>query len=135
MTDHLGRSNFAATIARRNQVRFFAVDLLHLNGGDLRGVPLVKRKESLKRILPSRSPHVLYVDYTRSSGGSYAASAASLTLKGSWPSGPIVPMRTMSGCRTGSRSRIRLTAKRKDGRIYLGERGNLHLCPARHICP
>lgn len=71
VTDHFGRSNFAATIARRNQVRFFAVDLLHLNGGDLRGVPLVKRKERLKRILPSRSPHVLYVDYTRSSGGSY----------------------------------------------------------------
>ena len=68
VTDHLGRSNFAALIVCRNQVRFFAFDLLHLNGEDLRGVPLVKRKETLKRILPSRSPHVLYLDHTRGSG-------------------------------------------------------------------
>ena len=36
VNDHLGRSNFAALMARRNQVRFFAFDLLHLNGEDLR---------------------------------------------------------------------------------------------------
>ena len=51
VTDHLGRSNFAALIARRNQVRFFPFDLLHLNGEDLRSVRLVKRKERLQRTI------------------------------------------------------------------------------------
>lgn len=82
VTDHLGRSNFAALMARRNQIRFFAFHLIHLNGEDLRGVPLVKRKERLKRILPSRSPHVLYVDHTRSSGTELYRLCCQLDLEG-----------------------------------------------------
>ena len=60
VTDHLGRSNFAAMMTRRKQVRYFAFDLLHVDGEDLRSWPLLRRKEKLKRILPSRSPHVLF---------------------------------------------------------------------------
>ena len=82
VTDYLGRSNFAAMMARRHQVRFFAFDLLHLDGEDQRGVPLVKRKERLKRILPSRSPHVLYVDHTRGSGTELYSLCCQLDLEG-----------------------------------------------------
>ena len=53
-----------------------------LNGEDLRGVPLVKRKETLKRILPSRSPHVLYVDHTRGSGTELFRLYCQLDLEG-----------------------------------------------------
>jgi hypothetical protein len=68
MVDHLGRSVFAAIMQRRHLARYFAFDLLSLNGQDLRQLPLLARKEKLKRILPSRSPHVLYVDHSRGNG-------------------------------------------------------------------
>jgi ATP-dependent DNA ligase len=48
--------------------RYFALHLLWLNGQDLRQLPLLRRKEKLKRILPSRSSHVLYVDHSRGNG-------------------------------------------------------------------
>jgi len=34
------------------------------NGEELTHLPLLTRKEKLKRILPSRSAHVLYVDHS-----------------------------------------------------------------------
>src|SRR5687767_946113 len=58
VTDHMGRTIFADLMQRRNLARYFAFDLLSLNGEDLMHLPLLTRK--LKRILPSRSPHVLY---------------------------------------------------------------------------
>jgi hypothetical protein len=53
---------------RRKPARYFAFDLLSLNGEDLRRLPLVDHKQRLRRILPARSPHVLYVDHTRENG-------------------------------------------------------------------
>jgi bifunctional non-homologous end joining protein LigD len=50
------------------QARFYAFDVLYLNGEDLRKLPLLTRKEKLRRLLPSRSAHVLYVDYTKGTG-------------------------------------------------------------------
>lgn len=69
--DHLGRSVFADLMKRRNQARYFAFDLLSLNGEDLRQLPLVERKRKLKRILPSRSAYVLYVDHAKGAGLKY----------------------------------------------------------------
>jgi bifunctional non-homologous end joining protein LigD len=68
VTDHQGRSVFAYMMQRRKPARYFAFDLLSLNGEDLRRLPLVERKQRLRRILPARSPHVLYVDHTRGAG-------------------------------------------------------------------
>ena len=68
VVDHLGRSVFADMMQRRHPARFFAFDLLSLNGEDLTKQPLLKRKEKLKRISPSRSAHVLYVDHSRGNG-------------------------------------------------------------------
>ena len=42
----------------------------------------VKRKERLKCILPSRLPHVLYVDHTRSSGSELYRLCCQLDLEG-----------------------------------------------------
>ena len=53
---------------RRKPPRYFAFDCLALNGEDLRQLPLVDRKRRWRRILPARSPHVLYVDHTRGAG-------------------------------------------------------------------
>ena len=61
-----GRTVFAAMMKHLRQARFYAFDLLYLNGEDPRKLPLLSRKERLRRILPSPSAHVLYVDHTRS---------------------------------------------------------------------
>ncbi len=48
---HQTDPNTISHLARNNPVKLFLFDLLYLDGYDLRGVPLVERKEALKRIL------------------------------------------------------------------------------------
>src|ERR1043166_1744887 len=62
VADPEGRTVFASMMERgRHQVRYFAFDLLWLDGKDLRTLPLLRRKALLKRILRSRSAHLLFV--------------------------------------------------------------------------
>ena len=81
VTDHMGRTVFADLMQRRYLARYFAFDLLWLNGEDLRHLPLLRRKEKLKRILPSRSPHILYVDHSRGNGTAFYRLACQLDLE------------------------------------------------------
>ena len=80
--DHTGRTVFPAIMKRRHQARYFAFDLLWLNGEDLRALPLLVRKEKLKGILPSRSVHVLYVDDSKGAGSKLYQVACQLDLEG-----------------------------------------------------
>jgi bifunctional non-homologous end joining protein LigD len=80
--DQTGRTVFAAIMKHRQQARFYAFDLLNLNGEDLLKLPLLTRKEKLRGILPSRSAHVLYVDHTRGCGQRLYALACQLDLEG-----------------------------------------------------
>src|SRR5690349_6149573 len=48
--DHRGRTLVAAMKKHRQQARYYAFDLLWLNGEDLRTLPLIARKEKLKHI-------------------------------------------------------------------------------------
>jgi bifunctional non-homologous end joining protein LigD len=82
VVDHLGRSVFADMMQRRHPARYFAFDLLWLNGEDFTQLPLLTRKEKLKRILPSRSAHVLYVDHSRGNGSALYRLACHLDLEG-----------------------------------------------------
>jgi bifunctional non-homologous end joining protein LigD len=66
VTDHLGRSVFASLMKRSQQVRYFAFDLLWINGLDLTTDPLIARKKTLKQILSL--PHVVYVDHVKGAG-------------------------------------------------------------------
>jgi bifunctional non-homologous end joining protein LigD len=66
--DQTDRTVFAALMKHRQQARFYAFDLLSLNGEDIRKLSKLTRKEKLRRILPSRSAHVLYVDHTKGAG-------------------------------------------------------------------
>ena len=81
-TDGMGRSVFAALMQRSKTIRYFAFDLLWLNGEDLRSLPLHVRKGKLKRILPSRSRHLLYVDHTKGAGTELYHLAFQLDLEG-----------------------------------------------------
>jgi bifunctional non-homologous end joining protein LigD len=66
-------SKFSAlqkAIKTGGETRFYAFDLLHLNGKDLRKTPLVKRKQALKALLerlgPSRA--IQYSEHVRGNG-------------------------------------------------------------------
>ncbi|HEU4500530.1 MAG TPA: hypothetical protein VFR82_02675 [Nitrospira sp.] len=82
VTDHMGRTVFADLMQRRNLARYFAFDLLCHNGGDLRKVALLTRKEKLKWISPARSAHALYVDHSRGCGSALYRLACQLDLEG-----------------------------------------------------
>src|SRR5262247_1083265 len=49
--DDAGRPVFRDLLFRRRQCVFVAFDVLYLNGKDLRTLPLIERKELLKRLL------------------------------------------------------------------------------------
>ena len=66
--DEQGHSQFNELLFRRGGPSFCAFDLLHLNGKDLRNLPLIERKRSLRRIIPQRSVSLLYVDHLESEG-------------------------------------------------------------------
>jgi uncharacterized membrane protein YhaH (DUF805 family) len=58
--DENGRSVFKAMIFERQQARYCAFDVLSVYGHDLTGLPLLKRKEKLRQILPQRSVLFLF---------------------------------------------------------------------------
>ena len=66
--DAEGRSNFRDLMARRGQPRYYAFDLVWLNGRDLRAQPLLERKRRLRRLIPPNDSHLLYVDHLEGDG-------------------------------------------------------------------
>jgi bifunctional non-homologous end joining protein LigD len=80
--DDTGRSIFNDLLFRRRECVFFAFDLLHLNGEDLRGVPLVERKARLKRLLRRKRSHILYVDHIETNGQRLFEKVCALDLEG-----------------------------------------------------
>ena len=63
-----GRTLFARLREHREEARFYAFDLLWLNGQDLRALPLLTRKQHLKVLLRRRSSWLIYVDHVREHG-------------------------------------------------------------------
>jgi bifunctional non-homologous end joining protein LigD len=69
------------TSAPHHQLKYFAFDLLHLDGHDLTGLPLTERKALLRRILP-QSPLLGYSDHVTGSGLALLQSARTRGLEG-----------------------------------------------------
>jgi bifunctional non-homologous end joining protein LigD len=67
---------------RRRECLFFAFDLLHLNGEDLRGLPLVERKERLRRLLRRKRSRILYLDHIEKHGQRFFEKVCALDLEG-----------------------------------------------------
>jgi bifunctional non-homologous end joining protein LigD len=63
-----GRTHVATLMEHRQDARFYAFDLLWLNGQDLRALPLLTRKQHLKVLLRRRSPWLVYVDHVMEHG-------------------------------------------------------------------
>ena len=57
--DEQGRSIFFDLMAHRGEPRYYAFDLLWLNGIDVRSRPLLERKNRLRRLVPLNDSHLL----------------------------------------------------------------------------
>lgn len=83
---------------------YYVFDLLHLQGHDLTGLPLVERKELLKRILPAL-PHLRFSDHVVREGKLFFQVVRERGLEG------IIAKHARSAYRPGSRSRQWLKVK------------------------
>ena len=80
--DENGRSIFKNVLFRRGECRFFAFDLLWLDGEDLRGLPLLERKARLKKLIGRKKSALLYVDHIEHQGRAVFEQACRLDLEG-----------------------------------------------------
>jgi bifunctional non-homologous end joining protein LigD len=58
-----GKSQFKSLMYRRGEPYFYAFDILQLNGKDLRSMPLIRRKQHLRRAISNTISPLLYVDH------------------------------------------------------------------------
>ncbi len=72
-----------------------AFDLIELNGQDVRGLPIERRKSYLERLVRKSGPDISYVDHVFGDGPAVFQQVCSLGLEG------IVSKRTGSTCRSG----------------------------------
>lgn len=85
--DEEGHSNFqglqnALMEKHSDRLVYYVFDLLHLNGKDLRELPLVARKEVLKELLGKKSSKLLYSEHWQSGGERMYREACRLRLEG-----------------------------------------------------
>jgi bifunctional non-homologous end joining protein LigD len=77
--DERGASDFEALKSvirwRPQGLIFCAFDLLHLNGKDLRGQPLVERRAKLKELVPSEHPFLFSEEFTGDAAAFFRACA------------------------------------------------------------
>jgi len=83
---------------------YYVFDLLHFQGHDLTGLPLIKRKELLKKILPI-SPKIRFSDHVLNDGILFFRAVKEKGLEG------IIAKHTQSTYQIGSRSRQWLKVK------------------------
>jgi bifunctional non-homologous end joining protein LigD len=67
-----------------HRLLFYAFDLLHLNGKDLRGVPLIERRDALRRLLDGAAGDgaIQFSEHTDGSGAEVFVAAESMGLEG-----------------------------------------------------
>ena len=117
--DDSGRAIFNDLLFRRRDCVFFAFDLRHLNGEDLRSLPLTERNARLKRLLSRKRSRVLYVDHIEKHGQRFfEKSAASIWKSSSRSARRPGTGRQRSRRRIGSRSRTATIRRLKDARSY-----------------
>ncbi len=119
--DAAGRSSFGAlqdALAEGGELRFFAFDLLRLDGKDLRKLPLVQRKETLAEVL-GRTPRdlVRFCDHVAGGGTDFYAAACRHGLEG------VISKRADSRYRSGrTGSWLKVKCTRREEVVIAGYR-------------
>ncbi|HET7009398.1 MAG TPA: DNA ligase D, partial [Anaerolineales bacterium] len=89
---------------RRGNLVYYVFDLLHLEGHDLTRLPLVRRKEILRKVLPAL-PHIRFSDHIEQHGKAFYEKAIANGLEG------VLGKDRNSPYRIGERSREWLKVK------------------------
>jgi bifunctional non-homologous end joining protein LigD len=83
LLDERGIPNFEGMRRKRGEgFTYCAFDLLFLNGRDLRSLPVIERKERLRKLIPKNTPQLLYVDYIENEGMELFKLATSIGMEG-----------------------------------------------------
>jgi bifunctional non-homologous end joining protein LigD len=84
--DSDGRSNFQLLQnyqkTKKGTIYYYLFDILSLNGKDLRSLPLIKRKEILKKLLKKAGPRLRYMDHILERGKAFFQAAKKKGLEG-----------------------------------------------------
>ncbi len=114
--DKQGRTQFNQLFYRRGEPRFYAFDLLYLNGRDLRKRTLTERKAKLQAIIPLQPLRVLLCDYVEESGEELFNAICSRDLKGvvaKWKLGKYVSDPETSWIKVKNRSYSQTQGRRE----------------------
>jgi bifunctional non-homologous end joining protein LigD len=78
-----GRTSMHAMGGGVGRLAYFAFDILHLDGDDLTGLPLIARKQHLRRALGSHpAAPFLYVDHVAGGGAAFFREACQMKIEG-----------------------------------------------------
>jgi bifunctional non-homologous end joining protein LigD len=80
--DSEGRQDFRGLLARRGNLHYAAFDVLWLNGKDMRGLPLTRRRRALERVIPVTSTVLSRVFAVEGRGRDLLSVAERLDLEG-----------------------------------------------------
>jgi bifunctional non-homologous end joining protein LigD len=80
--DRDGRPEFTSLMRRRSPPHFYAFDILWLDGRDLRRLPLVERKQTLRRVVPAPPACLLYADHMEGNGTGLFRAVCEMDLEG-----------------------------------------------------
>jgi bifunctional non-homologous end joining protein LigD len=80
--DESGRPTFRDLIFTKRQCIFIAFDLLFLNGKDLRTLPLIDRKATLKKLIPRKRARMFYLGHVESDGRLLFEEVVKMDLEG-----------------------------------------------------
>ena len=80
--DREGRPRFYDLMFRGGEPRYAVFDILYKDGKDLRSLPLRKRKQILRRLIPEKHTHLLYVDRILDNGNGLFQKICDIDLEG-----------------------------------------------------
>lgn len=86
--------------SKTDRLSFFAFDLLHLDGVDLRSLPLIERKERLRSLLKQNAapdPLIYYSEHFRTDGKRFFENACEMALEGTVSKRMDAPYRSGRG--------------------------------------
>jgi hypothetical protein len=85
--------DFRILLSGRGWLHYAAFDLLWLNGRDLRGLPLIKRKRRLEQLIPANNSTLSRVLAVESMGASYSRRPSGWIWRGLWRNGKLTRTR------------------------------------------
>ena len=113
VVDNFGKASFQLLQTYKKtgkgNLTYYIFDILYLNGTDLTNLPLIKRKEILKKVIPGDLINVKYSDHIIGDGESFFKIAEQRGLEG------ILAKRAESKYLPGKRSKDWLKLKTKKG--------------------